>query len=56
MIYLPSRFADAKRWDQAVWLLRRWWAIVERAKTMDPRGEVVFWTWDGRTLTVKGRS
>lgn len=53
MIYLPGRFADAKRWDQALWLLKRWWAIVERAEQMDSEGEVVIWTWDGRYSTVR---
>ncbi|HEY3781528.1 MAG TPA: hypothetical protein VGL56_10620 [Fimbriimonadaceae bacterium] len=26
-IYLPSKFADSKPWDQALWLLRHWWKM-----------------------------
>lgn len=53
MIYLPSRFADSKRWDQALWLLRRWWSIVERAEKMDASGEVVFVHWNGGHKLVR---
>lgn len=51
MIYLPQRFADSKRWDQALWLLRFWRRIVERAGSMDPSGEVVIFRWDGAAIT-----
>lgn len=52
MIYLPRRFADSKRWDQAQWLLKRWPQVTERATQMSPDGEVVVFHWDGRTQTV----
>lgn len=48
MIYLPSKFADMKRWDQALWMLKTWWKIVERARAMNA-GELVVFAANGRS-------
>src|SRR5579864_1214190 len=47
IIYLPSKFADSNRWDQALWLLRNWWSIVDQAGNMKVTGEVLILRWDG---------
>lgn len=46
-VFLPSQFAQARRWDQALWLLRHWPRIKE-ATTGLVRGEVRFVRWNGR--------
>ena len=55
MIYLPQKFADSKRWDQALWLLRYWWRIVERVQTMSPDGEIVVFRWNGGHKTYRSQ-
>ena len=44
MVYLPSAFADLRRWDQALWILRHWPKIVARAARMRPGELVLFGT------------
>ncbi len=40
MIYLPAAFANMRRWDQALWIPRHWWRIVDAAGLMK-QGELL---------------
>jgi hypothetical protein len=52
-VYLPSKFADSKAWEQALWLLRFWWKLFDRAALMSTQGEVVIFNFDGSSFTAK---
>jgi len=47
MVYLASAFADMKRWDQALWILRHWWTIKHCACEM-AKGELVVFSKSGK--------
>ena len=51
MIYLPAKFSNMKRWDQALWMLKVWWRIVEQAEAMGS-GELVVFAANGRSRKV----
>lgn len=52
VVFLPKRFADSKRWDQALWLLRHWPKILERSRRMRG-GHLVSVHWNGAFSSVR---
>ncbi len=45
-VFFSSRFAQAPKWDQAVWLLKHWRTIAD-ATCAIPRGSIRFVHWNG---------
>lgn len=52
IIFLPRSFADSRAWDQALWLLKYWWRISDRAHDMT-EGEFLSFHTNGNYSIVR---